>query len=125
MNFDSSDLRNMAEKACDTMVEMGKNLRETTKTVIDVTPLTLKLKEKESYLEKQYFELGILYYQEHEHDENPEFEQMGRISAIREEIKEVRRQIAEVRGKETCPGCGEFVEKGHIFCPHCGMKIKL
>lgn len=125
MAFDSKDLKNLVDKVGDTLSEAGRNLSATTKTVIDVTPLTLKLKEKESYLEKQYFELGILYYQDHEKDENPEYEQLARITAIRDEIKEVRSKIAEVRGKETCPSCGEYLEKGHTYCPHCGTKIKV
>ena len=44
MAFDSKDLKNLVDKVGDTLSEAGRNLSATTKTVIDVTPLTLKLK---------------------------------------------------------------------------------
>ena len=123
MIFDKSELNNLVSKVGDTLVDTGKNIKETTKTALDTAPLSLKLREKESYLEKQYFELGVLYFQNHVDDEEPEFEQVRRIEEVQEEIRQLRDEIADKKGKDVCPSCGEFIEKEMRFCSNCGKKL--
>ena len=71
MIFDRDELSNLMAKVGDTLADTGKNIKESTKTIMDTAPISLKLKEKENYLEKQYFELGVLYFQKHAGDEEP------------------------------------------------------
>ncbi len=123
MLFDKSEFNNLVSKVGDTIVDTSKNLKDATMTTIDTAPMSMKLREKESYLEKQYFELGVLYYEKHVHDEEPEYEQIKRITEVLEEIKELKGEIAEKKGKEVCPSCGEYVDKGVRFCPHCGKNL--
>ena len=123
MIFDRDELSNLMAKGGDTLADTGKNIKESTKTIMDTAPISLKLKEKENYLEKQYFELGVLYFQKHAGDEEPEYEQVDRIKEVQEEIRLLRDEIAEIKGKDVCEGCGEFVDRTSRFCPNCGREL--
>lgn len=123
MIFDRSELNSIVSKVGDTLVDTGKNIKETAKVAIDTAPISLKLREKENYLEKQYFELGVLYFQNHVDDEEPEFDQIRRIEETQEEIRQLRDEIADKKGKDVCPYCGEYIEKEKKFCANCGKKL--
>ncbi len=123
MIFDKDEISSFMSKMGDTLADTGKSIKESTKTVMDTAPLALKLREKESYLEKQYFELGVLYYQEHKEDEETSYEQIRRIEEVQEEIRQLRDEMAEIKGKNVCMECGEFVDKDARFCPHCGKEL--
>lgn len=123
MQYDSTDLRNFLNKMTDTIIDATKTVADSAKETVDVAPLSIKLHEKENYLEKQYFELGVLYFQEHSKDEEFEFDQMKRILDIQEEIRSLNDEIALRKGKGTCPDCGEFITKSTHYCPNCGTKL--
>ena len=123
MIYDTSQLKSFINKAGDAVVDAAKTVTDAAKTTVDAAPIALKIREKESYLEKQYFELGVLYFQKHCKDENFEFEQMQRICEVQEELVILREELAEKKGKDVCPNCGEYVEKNVSYCSHCGSKL--
>ncbi len=123
MTYNTDDLKDLFNRVNSILVDAGKTVADTAKTTVDTAPLLMKIREKENYLEKQYFELGVLYYQNHVNDENPEFEQLKRIGEIQEELRALRDEMAQKKGKDCCPECGEFIEKNAKFCHHCGAKL--
>lgn len=121
--YDTSDLKNFAEKIGNGIVDVGREVAGRAKEFGDTAGLSLKLREKESNLEKLYFDLGVEYFKDHREDDEHEYEQIGQIEELQGEIRQLRDEIAFCKGKNVCYQCGEFVEKSARFCPNCGEKL--
>lgn len=121
--YDTTDLKNWAEKIGNSIVDVGREVAGKAKQVGDTAGLNLKVLEKERELEKAFFQLGVEYFQEHKEDGEDEYLQMERIRQMQKEIRELRDEIASRKGKEVCCQCGEFVDERAKFCPNCGEKL--
>lgn len=132
MKIGTEDVREFLGKVGDTLADAGKSVAETTKTMVDVAPLVAKQHEKERDLEKKYKELGKKYYEyvlskdsntaEEAFEENAEFVEVEAITALKEDICDLKKEIADKKGMKICDNCGETIDKNVSFCPHCGNK---
>ncbi len=87
--------------------------------------LKSKINETEALVEKTYAEIGRLYAQAHENDEESEF--AGQFQAIREaksSLEQLKEDLRKLRGVTACTVCGHEVGKDVQFCPKCGARIE-
>ena len=84
----------------------------------------LDIHNKESYMEKQFTELGRAYYLAHKNEENiPEKEFFKPIAEAEAEIARMQDQLMTLQGAESCPSCGKKQPAGHTFCESCGAQM--
>ena len=121
--YDTTELKNWAEKIGNGIVDVGREVAGKAKQVGDTASLNLKRMEKERELENAFFELGVEYFQEHKGDAVDQYIQMERIRQLQKEVRDIRDDIANRKGKEVCYQCGEFVDERAKFCPNCGEKL--
>ena len=65
----------------ESLVSAGKDVSQKAKEVSGIAKLKLDVKSKEDYVEKQYAELGRIYFEQHKDEEEPaEAEQFKAVS---------------------------------------------
>lgn len=100
------------------MSKRAKDLTESTKMDIDI-------RNKEAYINKQYASMGKKYFEMHENDEEPLFEEIGLIREAKEEIQRMRDLLVEKKGLKKCSACQELIPQNVQFCPKCGAKCEM
>ena len=55
----------------ESLVSAGKDVSQKAKEVSGIAKLKLDVKSKEDYVEKQYAELGRIYFEQHKDEEEP------------------------------------------------------
>ncbi len=106
----------------ETLTTAGRDVSQKAREVSGVAKLKLDIKSKEDYLNKQYMELGKMYYEMHKEGEMPE-EQIVAISTTLNEIQDLKNEILKVQGSERCPNCGAALPEKTAFCSQCGTKL--
>ena len=107
-------------KLGDSIVSATQEVGEKAKGMTDVAKLQYEMRSKEDFLNKQYQEIGKIFYQENK-DAAPEaytslFEE---VVAAQKRIEEIKEQIAYTKG----PKCGAVVSGSAAFCSKCGAKM--
>ena len=107
-----------------TLSSAGKDVSQKAKDLSGTAKLNLDIKAKEDLIQKQYTELGRIYYAAHKEDSAAEG--INCIHAIREAEQEIARmkdEIMKIKGAVACPNCGAQLPVGTGFCGQCGTKI--
>lgn len=76
--------------------------------------------------EKDFAELGRLYFEKYKREELPEGDEKTVMESIKEKNKSIAalvREINSVSSEKSCAVCLEAVPTGSEFCPNCGAKI--
>ena len=98
------------DKLGETIVNVGKDATQKAKDLSGVAKLNLDIKAKEDYVQRQYTELGRIYYEEHKTESEVDgAEHFELIKEALEEIERMKLEIMELRGTKTCSACGEKV----------------
>ena len=106
------------------IVSMGKDVGDKVSDASAIAKVKLDIHNKESYMEKQFTELGRAYYLAHKNDENiPEKEFFKPIQEAEAEIARMQDQLMTLQGAEVCPCCGKKQPAGHAFCENCGAAM--
>jgi hypothetical protein len=95
-----------------------------TKELKDTAKYTMDIKNTENAINQAYREIGKAYYEAHKADAETEFEQIGEISGLLEELQKLKEKRDEVRGVMKCPNCGAQVKDSDRFCTSCGVKLE-
>lgn len=95
-----------------------------TKELKDTAKYTMDIKNTETAISQAYREIGKAYYEAHKADAETEFEQIGEISELLEELQQLKAKRDEVRGVMKCPNCGAQVKESDRFCTSCGVKLE-
>lgn len=95
-----------------------------TKELKDTARYTMDIKNTENAINQAYREIGKAYYEAHKADAETEFEQIGEISELLEELQQLKAKRDEVRGVMKCPNCGAQVKESDRFCTSCGVKLE-
>lgn len=115
--------------------DLGKHISKYTRKAadstgafIESTKLSTQIGSEERAVEKLYRELGEETYKlasagKAELDPERRFK-ADSITAHKKKIREMKDQLAKVRGMKICPHCGEVIEKDVSFCPKCGAPIE-
>lgn len=111
-------------KIGETIVNAGKDATQKAKDLSGVAKLNLDIRSKEDFIEKQYAELGKIYYQAHAGETDVDgAEHFELIKEALDAIDKMRIEIQELKGTKICPKCGAEVSDGAEYCSACGEKI--
>lgn len=113
----------------DTIVKTLSEVSQTTikkgKDVKNIAKLNLTISDEERKIERNYIEIGRLFYEMHKDDCEKEFaEFIVSIDESKEKIKQCNEEIKELKGIIKCPGCDAEIMGNLAYCPHCGFKIE-
>lgn len=112
-------------KLGDTIVNATQEVGEKAKGMTDVAKLQYEMKTKEDFINKQYQEIGKLYYQNNRVSASEEYKELfDEVDAAQTRISEIKDKIAFMKGGKTCPKCGVIVESKAAFCSSCGAKME-
>lgn len=112
------------EKLGETLVSAGKDAAQKAKDLSGVAKLNLDIKSKEDYVQKQYAELGRIYYEAHKDDTAPEgAEHVELITEALDAIEKMKLEIMELKGTRKCPKCGADLADDAEYCSSCGEKV--
>ncbi len=106
------------------LTQAGQGAVAKGKEIADVAKLNSQVSDEEKKMNNAYQEIGKKYVELHRSEADPEF--AGLITSIDEadaRIKELKGQIADIKGVVKCPKCGADVPKGAAFCGSCGGAI--
>lgn len=113
------------DKLGETLVSAGKEVTQKAKDISGVAKLNLDIKAKEDFVQKQYAEIGKLYYEAHKDDVEIEFEQFTVIDEALEAVETMKKELLELKGAKKCPKCGAQVPENSEFCSSCGTKLDI
>lgn len=113
----------------DTIVKTISGVSQTTikkgKDVKNIAKLNLTISDEERKIDRNYMEIGRLFYEMHKDDCEKEFaELIVSIDESKEKIKQCNEEIKELKGIIKCPGCDAEIMGNLAYCPHCGFKIE-
>ena len=94
---------------------------------MDVSKLNLKLLELKSELKSELENLGKIVYEctDEKILDNIEVKnQVNTIKTLKEEIENLKTQIAFAKNKLLCKACGSYNEIKSSYCANCGTKLK-
>lgn len=111
-------------------VEKVKEVAGTAYKITEGAVITQKQKldiaSLEHKLNKEYTLLGKTYYR-FVKSENGDTEELDKIiESVSEkiaEIKEAKKELAEMKNRRICPECGKHVDSDSAYCNYCGKKF--
>jgi len=87
--------------------------------------LNIKLSAERGNLSRIFENIGEIYYKQRGEDGSvPEtIEQLiTEADLTNEKIAELKKQIAALKKRKHCIGCGAVIEKDAVYCSKCGAK---
>lgn len=112
------------DKVSDAIVGTGKTISKKAKETSDTAKLSYELHATQDKIHESLQSLGKAYFEEYKNDEDAEFQvQMYEIKELSKKVKELEKEIQDVKGTTVCPNCGASVTKGAKFCMNCGEKL--
>ncbi len=107
------------------LVTAGRDVSQKAKDLSETAKLKLDLKSKEDFLQKQYAELGRLYYEEHKNDDSCSYEQFSEIAETLSSIDHLKHLLMDLKGSKICPKCGAQMPEDAGFCSNCGENLSM
>lgn len=112
------------DKLGDTLINAGKDVSKKAKDLSGTAKLNMDIKSKEDFIQKQYTEIGRLYYEAHSKEADAEFaQQMAIVTEAYEAIAKMRDEVLKIKGVRVCPNCGSPVPDNAGFCGKCGTPL--
>ena len=116
----------------DFFMDLGKKMTKVkdatmqkTKGVAEYAKINAKILDIQNKLDKAYIEVGKKYLEIHPTSDEEEMRVVVEIANIFEEqIKELRKQLHELKGTVKCEACGFECEAEATFCSNCGAEMK-
>lgn len=106
-----------------TITKTAKEIGERADIFIETQKLHNRAVSEKRMIEKKFNDLGILVYEKFVGGEDLEAE----LAEICEEITKrktviagYKEEIARLKGRKICGGCGESIDRNAAFCPKCG-----
>ncbi len=113
------------EQIKDDIVSVGKEVGTRVSDMSAVAKLKLDIHNKESFLEKQFAELGRAYYLAHKNDEEiPEKAFFEPIKEAEAEIARLKDSMLSTQGAVICKNCGLKQAADHVHCVNCGARLR-
>ena len=114
------------DKLKDDLFSVGKEVGDRVSDVSNIAKLKLELRSKEDFIQRQFAELGRLYYEAHKEaaDSVAVQDLFNSIAETEAQIAETKSTILNLQGAICCPECGEKYQKGYKFCPFCGGELR-
>ena len=103
--------------------EKGKAAAQRAKDVAEIAKLSTKAGQLEGKIKTWYQVIGEKVYQSEKAEAFSELEvEFNMITEAFAEIGKIRKQIADLKGVQICPGCSAEIDVEACFCPKCGTK---
>ena len=107
------------------LTKVGEAAAEKTKEVAEFTKANAKILDVQNKLDKAYVEVGKKYLELHPaNDEEGMEEVVNAVYALEDQLKELRKQLQELKGTAKCDVCGTECDKDDLFCKKCGAELK-
>lgn len=113
------------DKLGETIVTAGRDVTQKAKDISGVAKLKMDIKAKEEFVNRQYAEIGELYYDAHKNDVPAPFEQFESIAETLESIEQMKKELLDLKGAKECPKCGTKTSDEASYCPSCGAKLNI
>ena len=112
-------------KVGDKVTELGGAASGKAKGLAEVARLSGQIKTLEGEITALYTEIGKKMFESRLDTATPKdfTTEYAKIIEKQQQIAESKAKLAEAKGTQTCPVCGEEVEKGASFCMKCGAKM--
>ncbi len=97
--------------------------KQRTDEAVNIQKIKFKISSLESNRNKDLQRLGFAYYKllKNTEIENEEIKSLfDSVNAKNLEIKSLKKDIADLRNKFTCPNCSAHIDEDSIYCNICG-----
>ena len=92
------------------LVTAGKDVTQKAKDLSGTAKLNFDIKAKEDFIEKQYAQIGKLYYEDHKEEADGAYgQQMQAIAEAFAAIDHMKEEVLKIKGARKCPQCGATV----------------
>jgi hypothetical protein len=118
----------------ETAKDVTKKTGEVVEVVADKTGQTLEVQKLKNQVrimqrnnERDYKHIGKMVFHKFQNDEEMDdsyTELCETIAERLEKIEELKKQIAKLKGLDTCPECGASVENHAKYCSNCGAEVE-
>lgn len=105
---------------------LGKELKNTTTNIVDITKLNLTLNDTEKKIKDIYEAIGEKVYNAYADGSDTNTELEGyciEIDRFKKEIEALKDQISALKNTVLCPSCGQYNDKDSEYCSKCGSKL--
>ncbi len=108
-----------------TLTKVGEATVQKTKEVADFTKVNAKILDLQNRLDKAYMEVGKRYLELHPaNDEDDMKAVVEAVYHVEDQLKELRKQLQELKGTVKCETCGAECNAEATFCSRCGSELK-
>ncbi len=97
-----------------------------TDEVVTVEKQKFNIASLKSKLEKDYADLGRIYYELAKDNTDLDDNTRNLVDAIVEKNEEIARlnaDIQNIKNKRVCPACKANIDKNSAYCNNCGKKL--
>lgn len=111
------------ENAISKTREVLEVAKQRTDEAVTVQKMRFKISSLESNRNKDLQRLGFAYYKLLKNTEIEDEEIKALFDSVLEknkEIKSLKKDIADVKNKGTCPNCSAHIDEDSIYCNICG-----
>lgn len=107
------------------LTKVGEAAAEKTKGVAEFTKLNAKILDIQTKLDKAYAEVGKKYLELHPANDDEEMAVVvGVVFDMEEQLKDLRKQLQDLKGAVKCEACGTECDADDGFCRKCGAELK-
>ncbi len=107
------------------LTKVGEVAAEKTKGVAEYTKTNAKILDIQNKLDKAYVAVGKKYLELHPaNDEEGMMAVVEAVYALEDQLKDLRRQLQELKGSVKCGSCGSDCDGDDVFCRKCGAELK-
>lgn len=100
--------------------------KKKTEEVVTVQKQKFDIASIENKREKDFAELGKLYFEKVKDTENEDVKMQKIVNDIKEKtakIAELKEELSSAKNKRICPKCMAEIDESAVFCSACGEKV--
>ena len=120
-------LKENLENLGKTISEKAEVVSKKTEDAVEIQKIKSQIRVMERNNERDFQDIGKIIYDRFKKGGvvDTEFVELCEAIEDREEsIEAYKKQVAEIKGLDVCPGCNEHVDPSVVFCPKCGVKVE-
>ena len=110
----------------DELSKKASSIAASAQKTANVAKIQHQISQKQSEFDALYHQIGQIYYSCRQRGVQPD-ESIGalcdRVTALCQEIEELRGEVDRIRNVRRCAACGKVIDRNVKFCPNCGAKV--
>lgn len=115
------------EKAKKTLTKTAKGAVKASGDAVEFAKAKIKLADLNSSIDELYEQIGKSMYKSLKTGAEPQIDIediIEKIDALKDEVKQIEKTLAQVTNKIKCPACGAKCDAQSPYCADCGEKIQ-